>query len=113
MLNLEVSHQHPERADNIESANKRKYNRYSPLAADIEESGHKCKNIPFEVGSRGHLTLENKSKLTIINKLCRPKTPFRTFVQNILKNTLLCSYSIYLSKKDNWNNNVLLSQLKK
>ena len=29
-----------ERADNIESAYQRKYNRYSPLAADIEESGH-------------------------------------------------------------------------
>jgi hypothetical protein len=102
-----------EQVDNIDSANQRKYNQYSPLTADLEESGHKCKNIPFEVGSRGHLTLENKSKLTIIHKLCRPKTPFRTFVQNISKTSLLCSYSIYLSREDAWNNHVLLSPVKK
>ena len=46
-----------ERQTNIEAANKRKYERYTSLASDIEEAGYTCKNIPFEVGSRGHLTM--------------------------------------------------------
>ena len=70
------------------------------------------KNIPFEVGSRGHLTLENKSILTIIHKLCKTKTSFKRFCQNISKTSLLCSYAIYLSKEDTWNNSTLLTPVK-
>ena len=101
-----------ERADNLEAANKRKYERYSPLAADIEEAGYICKNIPFEVGSRGHLTMSNRSILTILHKLCSPKTTFKKFCQNISKTSLLCSYAIYLSRSDEWNNCPLLSPVK-
>ena len=36
-----------ERADNIQSANQRKYNRYSSLTTDIQDRGYICKNIPF------------------------------------------------------------------
>ena len=77
---------------------------------DIQDRGYVCKNIPFEVGSRGHLTLENKSILTIIHKLC--KTSFRKFCQNISKTSLLCSYAIYLSREDTWNNSTLLTPVK-
>ena len=63
-----------ERVGNMEAANARKYDRYSSLADDIKEAGYDCKNIPFEIGSRGHITLENKSKLTIVHKLCNPRT---------------------------------------
>ena len=65
-----------ERVENIEAANSRKYERYSALLEDIKEMGYQCKNIPFEVGSRGHLTLENKSGLAILHKLHSPKTTF-------------------------------------
>ena len=98
--------------ENIQSAHQRKYDRYSPLAADIVERGYGCKNIPFEVGSRGHLTLENKSILTIIHKLCKPKVNFRIFCQNIAKTSLLCSYSIYLSREEAWTNTTLLTPVK-
>jgi hypothetical protein len=92
-----------ERAENIEAANSRKYERYSALVEDIKEMGYQCKNIPFEVGSRGHLTLENKSRLAILHKLCNPKTTFTRFWQNMTKTSLLCSYSIYLSRnEDTW-----------
>ena len=91
-----------ERVDNMEAANSRKYERYSALVEDIKEMGYSCKNIPFEVGSRGHLTLENKSRLAIMHKLCSPKTNFTKFCQNITKTSLLCSYSIYLSRNDTW-----------
>ena len=101
-----------EQADNILSANQRKYNRYSSLKTDIEDRGYACKNIPFEVGSRGHLTLENRSKLTIIHKLGKTKTSFKKFSQNISKTSLLCSYAIFLSREDPWSNATLLSPVK-
>ena len=41
---------------NIEAANKRKRERYEFLVTDIEEAGYKCSNLPFEIGSRGHVT---------------------------------------------------------
>lgn len=91
-----------ERVGNMEAANARKYDRYSSLADDIKEAGYDCKNIPFEIGSRGHITLENKSKLTIVHKLCNPRTNFTKFWQNISKTSLLSSYSIYLSRNDPW-----------
>jgi hypothetical protein len=37
----------------MESTNNRKYMRYTGLAADMEENGLKCTNIPFEVDSGG------------------------------------------------------------
>ena len=101
-----------ERQDNIEAANRRKYNRYSALAADIEEAGYICKNIPFEVSSRGHLTLSNKSTLSIIHKLCQPKTNFTQFWRNISKTSLLCSYTIFLSRHDPWTDVPLLFPVK-
>ena len=101
-----------EQTDNIQKAHQKKYDRYCPLTQDIEDRGFNCKNIPFEVGSRGHLTLENKSILTIIHKLCNTKTKFKKFYQNISKTSLLCSYSIYLSREENWNNSTLLSPVK-
>ena len=91
-----------ERAGNIEAANSRKYSRYTGLATDIEENGYQCKNIPYEVGSRGHLTPENRSRLSILHKLCSPKVKFAKFCQNICKTSLLCSYAIYLSRNDPW-----------
>jgi hypothetical protein len=91
-----------EKTDNIQSALQRKMDRYSALSADIEERGYSCKNIPFEVGS-------SKSILTIIHKLCSIKTSFN---QNSSKSNLLCSYTIYLSREDTWNNNTLLSPVK-
>ena len=90
-----------------------KYERYTSLASDIEEAGYACKNIPFEVGSRGHLTMSNKSKLAIIHKLCSPSTKYSQFWKNTSKTSLLCSYSIYLSRHDTWTEIPFLSPVKK
>ena len=102
-----------EQADNIQAANRRKYDRYSPLSADINDAGFNCKNIPFEVGSRGHLTQENRSKLEVMHVLCKPRTKFTKFWQNISKISLLCSYSIYLSRHDAWSDCPLLETIRK
>ena len=60
-----------EKPGNMEAANQRKSERYTALTSDIQEAGYSCKNIPFEAGLRGHLTPENKSRLTILHKLCK------------------------------------------
>ena len=101
-----------ERLGNIESANNRKYNRYTGLATDIEDNGFSCKNIPFEVGSRGQLTPDNRSRISILHKLCAPKVKFSKFCQNICKTSLLCSYAIYLSRNDPWTGAELLMPVK-
>ena len=46
-----------ERPGNLEAANQRKYERYTPLTEDIKDAGYLCTNIPFEVGSHGHYPL--------------------------------------------------------
>ena len=97
-----------EKLGGMEAANKRKYERYTSLSSDIKEMGFSAMNIPFEVGSRGHLTLANKSRLAIMHKLCKPKTNFTQFWKKISKVSLLCSYSIYLSRNDAWTGAPLL-----
>ena len=97
-----------EKPGNMEAANSRKYERYTALSSDITEAGFSCRNIPFEVGSRGHLTLENRSRMSILHKLCKPKTTFTKFWKNISKTSLLSSYSIYLSRNDPWTGASLL-----
>ena len=97
-----------EKPGGMEAANTRKYERYTALSSDIKEAGYSCMNIPFEVGSRGHLTLGNKSRLAIMHKLCKPSTTFSKFWKNISKTSLLCSYSIYLSRNDPWTGAALL-----
>ena len=98
LLELTVSFE-----SNFDAANKRKKERYTSLAADIEDEKFKCHNFPFEIGSRGHISLSNKSMLTLMHQLCQPRTKLRHFIQNISKISFLASYSIYLSRyKSNW-----------
>ena len=98
-----------EKPGNMEAANQRKYDRYTALCSDIQDAGFTCKNIPFEVGSRGHLTLENRSRLSIMHKLCKPKSNFTTFWKKVSKTSLVCSYSIYLSRNEPWTGAPLLA----
>ena len=85
---------------NIEQANTRKRNRYAHLEQDIKDAGYNCMNVPFEVGSRGHLTQSNRCNLSTMHKIAKPKTKLNTFLKIISKISLLCSYSIYLSRNE-------------
>ena len=91
-----------ETSKNIEAAHNRKYERYSGLSEDIQSKGLKCFNIPFEIGSRGHLTTSNRTTLATMHHLCKPSTTFKTFTKDVSKTSLLCSYSIFLSREDSW-----------
>ena len=83
---------------NFEEAHRRKKIRYTHLASDIEDNGYECKNVPFEVGSRGHLTHDNRASLSLIHKLFSPKLKLKRFLQTVSKISLLCSYHIYNSR---------------
>ena len=98
LLELNVSFE-----SNFDAANKRKKERYTSLANDIENENFKCHNFPFEIGSRGHISLSNKSMLTLMHQLCQPRTKLRHFIQNISKISFIASYSIYLTRNEsNW-----------
>ena len=104
MLELTVSFE-----SNFEAANRRKKERHSSLAADIEDENFQCNNLPFEIGSRGHISSDNKSTLVLMHQLCQPKESLSKFIRNISKISLLASYSIYLSRNEsNWTSVELL-----
>ena len=79
---------------NITAANTRKRKRYELLTSDIQEAGFTCMNLPFEIGSRGHVTLSNKNTLSSICKVTGVKK-IQHVIRNCSKLVLLASYSIY------------------
>ena len=85
---------------NIEQAHTRKKTKYTYLESDIESNGYVCNNIPFEVGSRGHLTGSNRANLSTLHRLGATKMKLKTFLQTISKISLLCSYSIYNARNE-------------
>ena len=85
---------------NIGAANKRKRDRYEFLAADIEEVGFKCMNMPLEIFSRGHITSQNRETLLYI---CRKFkiAKFQQVIKNCSKLALLGSYTIFNARSAN------------
>ena len=79
---------------NITAANTRKRERYEFLSSDIKEAGFTCMNLPFEIGSRGHVTLSNKNTLSSICKVTGVKK-IQHVIRNCSKLVLLASYFIY------------------
>ena len=74
---------------NVNAAHTRKKERYAALTQDIIDNGYKCNNIPFEVGSRGYISLANKSTLLLMHSLCNPQTRLNKFIQTIREISLL------------------------
>ncbi len=54
---------------NFEKSAQRKENRYGSLLNDIQSTGFTCELITIEVGSRGLVSVDNRSKLTIYTHL--------------------------------------------
>ena len=84
---------------NIAAANTRKRARYEFLASDIKDAGFSCMNLPFEIGSRGHVTLSNKNTLfQICHVACVKK--IQQVIRNCSKLVLLGSYIIYNARNN-------------
>ena len=56
LLELTVSFQ-----TNFDAGNQIKKDRYASLSDDIEDENWKCNNLPFVIGSKGHISLSNKA----------------------------------------------------
>ena len=83
---------------NIEAANSRKRERYEFLTSDIKDAGYQCYNLPFEIGSRGHVTRQNKITLGDLCNVTGVRKP-QQVIRNCSKIVLLGSYTIYNSRK--------------
>ena len=59
---------------NVDQAHTRKKERHTLLSTEIEESGYDCKNVPFEVWSRGHIYISNHSSLATLHGITTPKS---------------------------------------
>ena len=80
---------------NAKSAHVRKASRYYDLTQDIIKQGWSAECVPFEVGSRGHIS--KKIKIDLINILARyhVKVPKKQLIDDLCKISLLCSFSIF------------------
>ena len=80
---------------NILAAHQRKSTKYTSLKNDIESAGYSCFLIPFEIGSRGHITRGNR--INIVNTFIQNKinTNAHKCIKQLSKISLLCSFSIF------------------
>jgi len=76
---------------NIGAANRRKRERYLFLTTNIKDAGYQCISMPFEIGSRGHITRQNKINLA---QLCN-LTGVRK-AQQVIKN---CSNRVFTTRE--------------
>ena len=80
---------------NIEAAYKRKYQKYTPLKSDLEEKGYSVALVPFEIGSRAHVSKRNKLNLTTVFVSNKIKHSVNTMCKEVSKISLLCSFGIF------------------
>ena len=80
---------------NAESAHLRKASRYHDLTQDIKKRGWLAECLPFEIGSRGHITNRTKTDLSNILKRYKVKLSKKKISEDLCKIALLCSFSIF------------------
>jgi hypothetical protein len=74
---------------NIETRHQEKTKKYAYFLKDITHISTTV--TAFEISSLGNVTIENKKRLALLHKFCKPGTKLSTFVKNI------SSLSIYSS----------------
>ena len=80
---------------NAESANLRKSRRYMDLTSDLVQKGWHAENIPFEIGSKGHIDSRNKTSILSVMKKYSIKIQKKSFIEDISKISLLSSFAIF------------------
>jgi hypothetical protein len=80
---------------NVEAANLRKSRRYMDLTSDLVQNGWHAENIPFEIGSRGHIDSRNKTSIFNVMKKYNINIKKKPFIEDISKISLLCSFAIF------------------
>ena len=89
---------------NIQGAHQFKTDRYSSLVSDINNTEWSCSMAAVEIGSRGLITKENKSRITYICKKLICDVKYKDLKSKLSKSALTSSYSIFLARQEeNWN----------
>ena len=82
---------------NSKNANTQKINRYEHFITDLttkDVSVH-----PFEIESRGYISVSNKANLKKLRKFCKPSVGFRAMCENLSSLAVLSSYHIFRKRK--------------
>ena len=85
---------------NVQDAHDRKCERYKDLLSDLRETEYSVFYEAIEIGARGHVSKENKTRLKIIIDMCKCDIRPRNFISDISKHALLSSFVIFYSRKD-------------
>ncbi len=84
---------------NFEKSEKRKENRYGSLLNDVVFTGFSCELITIEVGSRGLVSVDNRSKpITIYSHQNGSKTLVTNLKDKLSRTSVLASYAVFYSK---------------
>ena len=79
---------------NLNQAHKEKAAKYTPLELSLIEKGYKVQLAAFEIGSSGHITKQNKSRIQDTLKLFGIKLKPQV-ITNLAKISLVCTMSIF------------------
>ena len=82
---------------NVELRHTDKSNKYAHYEND--NTSYNVKVMAFEIGARGVITPENKTRLKKIHDFMNNNIKLKTFIQNIATLSIISSYSIYISRK--------------
>ena len=80
---------------NVEKAQIRKTNTYTYLKNDLEDKGFTVDLVPFEIGSRGHVSKTNIHNLINVFVKNNIKTNVLRMNKTLGKITLLCTFAIF------------------
>ena len=80
---------------NIDAAHARKASKYLDLTSDLRTKGWRVECVPFEIGSRGHISQRNKNSIFDTMKKFKIKIQKKTLIQELSKISLLCSFLIF------------------
>ena len=86
---------------NIPNAHEYKSNKYAPLVTDIEANGYSVVYLPLEIGSRGHISPDNATRLKRLLKETGSPVRLKQFQKNLSKLSIVSSFVIYYSKNSN------------
>ena len=94
---------------NIRNAHRTKLDRYSSLVSDIIDAGFDCSLVAIEIGSRGLIDTDNKTRLTRLSKDLQLPIKFSDLKNQLIKSVLMSSYSIFNARhKPSWNVNEII-----
>ncbi len=85
---------------NVEKRHADKMNKYASLVNDLHDIGYTCDLICFEVGSRGHISKDNRERLLNVLKSLKLGKQIKKVSSHISKLSLLSSFSLFHAKDE-------------